>query len=302
MVILFLKNLLFWISRPLAKYMIYPGSISLLMTGAINDAEALKVEFTNMGGEHIWLQTIDKRNLDAMYFDVMKLSPSNAEKFHSADRPTILLCTGNAMLYPEAWPIIKFYLENGSNVLAFNYGGYGLSDGAPTVESTYMDVDAAYTYLSKIKKITDDHIIVHALSLGSAPGSYLASKHPVHIVIDKGFARIRDVPKSKFLGFLADLLYPYENAGRIKDMQGKIHIVAANNDALIQQHHVEDLFRAIIESRHPNATEEEIALLRQEYVTIFSGTHHDCCLEEKPCCRGVQNAISQHPFGLPSKA
>jgi hypothetical protein len=302
MVILFLKNLLFWLTRPLAKYMIYPGSISLLMAGAISDAEILKIELINMGGEQVWLHTADNRKLDAMYFDVAKLSPDTAQTFDSSERPTVLLCPGNGMLYPYAWSTIKFYLDNGANIFVFNYGGYGLSEGGPTVESTYRDADAAFAYVSKTKKVPNERITIHALSLGSAPGSYLASKHPVNIVIDRGFARVTDVPKLRFLGWIANFLYPYENAGRIKDMQGKIHVVAADNDALMRPSHVEDFFSAIIESRHPEADEEEIARLRQEYITIFHGTHGDCWLEDKPCYEEPQQAVAQRILGLPSKA
>lgn len=276
------KTVLFWLTRPLAKYMIYPGSISLLMGGTIQDAAMLKENLIEMGSTPIEVYTEDNRALDAMYFDVERLYPDHANIFPKEKRPTVLVCPGNGMLYPYAWSIVRFYLQSGCNVAIFNYGGYGDSEGAPTSQTTFYDVEAMYAHIHNNLGIPNERFLVHGLSLGGAPASHLAAKYPIHIILDRVFSRPGDIAKIKFLGDMTNYLYPYHNVDRVKDFTQKVLIVDAVKDRLMAPKHTNMLFDALISQRHPNFKEEELIPLRNKYVLPVPGDHNDCWLEDDP--------------------
>uniref|UniRef100_A0A7S3V3Z7 AB hydrolase-1 domain-containing protein n=2 Tax=Chaetoceros debilis TaxID=122233 RepID=A0A7S3V3Z7_9STRA len=62
------------------------------------------------------------------------------------------------------------------NVLAFDYTGYGESDGEPCEEACYADIDVAYEYLINVRKIDPSKIVLYGRSVGSGPATYLAAK------------------------------------------------------------------------------------------------------------------------------
>ena len=166
MVFSFLKLLLFFISRPLALYRIYPGAIALMMAGPIQEAELAEQVLLEKGGESVALVTEDNRKLEAMYFAVKDTFPESAEKFSDEARPTVLFCLGNTMFYQLSWEYYEFYLKEGYDVMVFNYGGYRNSEGSPTAQRTYADVDSAYRFIKEQKGTPDSRILVHGLSLG----------------------------------------------------------------------------------------------------------------------------------------
>jgi dienelactone hydrolase len=282
MFISFLKLLLFFISRPLALYRVYPGAVAFLMTGPIQEAELAQQGLIEKGGEEIVLLTEDQRQIEAMYFPVKETIPESAEKFTDETRPTVIFCLGNDMFYQFQWELFEFYLKEGFNVMTFNYGGYRKSEGSPTAQRTFADVDAAYNFIKKSKETPDSRIIVHGLSLGGGPGAYLASKHPIHLVLDRTYCRVGDVSDNRALSSLANFMYPYDNVSRLKNVKGRIHLIEAQDDKMMKPKHVTELFDEIIRNRHPEASGEEYENLRLEYVTSTPGPHGACILRNKP--------------------
>jgi fermentation-respiration switch protein FrsA (DUF1100 family) len=65
------------------------------------------------------------------------------------------------------------------NVLAYDYEGYGLSDGdvdSLTEEKCYESIEAAFDFLVNVKDIDSHSIILYGRSLGSGPSCYLMEK------------------------------------------------------------------------------------------------------------------------------
>ncbi|MFT4553612.1 MAG: pimeloyl-ACP methyl ester carboxylesterase [Chlamydiales bacterium] len=285
------KKPLYWITRPLAKAMVYPGSIRLFMSEALRDAQRMKAHMIDLGGEGLQISTSDGRLLDAMFFDSGKIhTPKNSfwEKANSSSL-TVIFCGGNGMLFEHAWTIVKFFLTQGLNVMAFNYGGYGDSVGPPTVENTYKDIEAIFQHVTEKKSIPSSRIVVYGLSIGGAMAAHLASIHPVHLVLDKAFTTIGEVPKVKILGILADFLYPYDNISKIKAIKGNIHIVKSNEDELITGEHGERFFQEILRTRHPSAENSEKEALHSTYVTLVPGNHNACWMDSTPAFFSAQN-------------
>jgi uncharacterized protein len=74
----------------------------------------------------------------------------------------------------------------GLNLLAFDYRGYGESEGFPTEAGLYRDADAAYRYLIDKRGVPADRIILFGHSLGSAVAIDLASRVPSAGLIVEG--------------------------------------------------------------------------------------------------------------------
>ncbi|MFI8375058.1 alpha/beta hydrolase [Pseudomonas helleri] len=68
--------------------------------------------------------------------------------------------------------------EQGYQVLMFDYRGYGLSEGSPTLPGVYQDIDAAFKWLQQQPEAQGQPLIVLGQSLGGAMGVHYLSQHP----------------------------------------------------------------------------------------------------------------------------
>ena len=62
------------------------------------------------------------------------------------------------------------------NIMAYDYTGYGKSNGVPNEDSCYTDIEAAFQYLLEIRRLQPEQIVLYGRSLGSGPSCYLAQK------------------------------------------------------------------------------------------------------------------------------
>ena len=95
-----------------------------------------------------------------------------------AAKYTILYSHGNA----EDMSQISEYLREFSqklnvNVILYDYSGYGLSDGSPSEQEFYNNIEMVYGYLTDSLNIKSENIILYGVSIGSGPTTYLASKY-----------------------------------------------------------------------------------------------------------------------------
>jgi fermentation-respiration switch protein FrsA (DUF1100 family) len=100
----------------------------------------------------------------------------------------LLICHGNAgNLSQFDRPLHYAGLRQlGLNLLAFDYRGYGESEGSPSEAGLYRDADAAYRYLRENLSVSPSRIIIFGHSLGSAVAIDLASRVPSAGLIAEG--------------------------------------------------------------------------------------------------------------------
>lgn len=117
-------------------------------------------------------------------------------------RGTILYCHGNAgNITHRLDSIIIFHHKLQLQVFLFDYRGYGKSEGSPSEKGTYLDVEAAWKYLTETKKIPADTIFVFGRSLGGPIAAYIAAqKKPKALILESTFTSVPDV---------AQAIYPY---------------------------------------------------------------------------------------------
>lgn len=132
--------------------------------------------------------------------------------------------------------IMKFM---GYEPYLIDYGGYGYSNGKPSVPRFYQDAEAIYRYLTNVKKIPPEKIIVHGRSLGGAAAIYLASRYPVGgLVAESTFLSVFRVI-TQFPLLPLDKMRSYRLMPHVKC---PILFIHGKKDGLIPFYHAETLF------------------------------------------------------------
>jgi uncharacterized protein len=115
----------------------------------------------------------------------------------------LLVCHGNAgNLSTSDRPLHYAGLRAlGFSLLAFDYRGYGESEGTPGEQGLYRDAAAAYRYLRETRGVPADRIVVFGHSLGSAVAVDLVSRVPAAgLILEGAFTSVIDRGQE---------LYPY---------------------------------------------------------------------------------------------
>ncbi len=153
---------------------------------------------------------------------------------------TLLISHGNGEDLGSILHWLMTFYQNGFSVFAYDYHGYGTSEGSPSENNTYRDIDAAYQYLTFILKVPTNRIILFGRSLGSGPTIDLASTSPcAGVIIESGlltaFRVITGIP-----------LLPvdkYRNNQKIKKIHVPILFIHGTQDEVIPFWHGTQLFK-----------------------------------------------------------
>lgn len=92
---------------------------------------------------------------------------------------TILYAHGNASDLGTIQPRLEELENIGFSVFAYDYRGYGTSEGKPSEKNAYKDIDTAYYYLTQELKILPQQIIAFGSSVGGGSAIDLASRKPI---------------------------------------------------------------------------------------------------------------------------
>ena len=98
--------------------------------------------------EFLKLTTADGKTIFSVYL------PNKKAKY------TVLVSHGNAEDLGTVMPFLRAMRDNGFSVFAYDYHGYGLSSGNPSEHNAYLDVNAAYDYLTKNLKVLPEVLII----------------------------------------------------------------------------------------------------------------------------------------------
>jgi len=112
-----------------------------------------------------------------------------------ASDTVIMYCHGNKWHMDFYWQREKLLAHVGGKnhygVLMIDYRGYGLSEGTPTEEGMYTDVDAALQWL-KLNGLSNQRLIMYGFSVGTAPACKLTanprSLTPSKLILEAPFA------------------------------------------------------------------------------------------------------------------
>lgn len=175
----------------------------------------------------IEITTQDGKKISAVYLE-------NKQAFY-----TILYSHGNAEDLSLLLPFFETFRSQGFSIFAYDYHGYGKSEGRPSEKNTYLDINAAFNYLTQNLKISPDRIILYGRSLGTGPTVELASKtHPAGIILESPMV-------SAFRVVTILPLFPidkYENTQKISKISSPILFIHGTADTTIPIWHGKKLY------------------------------------------------------------
>ena len=156
------------------------------------------------------------------------------------EMPYVLLYShGNAEDLGLIRPVLDILTETGAAVFAYDYQGYGTSEGRATEQGAYADIDAAYAYLTKDLAIAPERIIIHGRSVGGGPSVALAAREPVGgLILESAFiSAFRTVVPFPILPF-----DKFHNLSKLKDVDSPVLVIHGTEDRTIPFWHGETLF------------------------------------------------------------
>ncbi|MCA9062924.1 MAG: alpha/beta hydrolase [Planctomycetaceae bacterium] len=199
-----------------------------------------------------WID-VDKEKIHAWY------CPVDPEQ----RRACLLYCHGNAGNISYLAAYLAALQKAKIAVLAFDYRGYGKSEGKPSKDGILRDASAARTRFATLAGVTEDEIVLMGRSLGGAVAVQLASqKQSRGLILESTFASYSETAAFHFpkLAWLVP-----------KDKLNSVETIQAYHGPLLQSHGDADrvipyefgqkLFRAANEPK--------------KFVTIPRGDHND---------------------------
>jgi len=178
---------------------------------------------------------------------------------------TILVMHGNAENISTHVNSVLWLVREGFDVFAFDYRGYGLSEGKTTVQGVHLDADAALENVLRLPQANKDRVFVLGQSVGGAIAIYTVanSQHKGQIralIIDSAFSDYRRIAREKLGAFF--LTWPFQyplsflfNDDYSPEWQVKkispvpVLIICGENDMIVPAHHSSILYKEASEPK-----------------------------------------------------
>ena len=159
---------------------------------------------------------------------------------NASSRYTILYSHGNAEDIGDIEGVLRQFHARGFSILAYDYSGYGTSQGRPSEASSYTNIFAVYEYLRQELRIPAGQILVFGRSLGGGPSTELAGRQAVGgLILESAFTsasrvmtRIKIFPFDKF-----------DNLKKLAFVSCPVLVVHGKRDEVIPFWHGEKLYQ-----------------------------------------------------------
>ena len=158
----------------------------------------------------------------------------------------LLLLHGNAGNITHRMAFYAAWLSLGVNVFAFDYRGFGQSEGHPSEEGTYHDAQAAAQWL-KARGFATERVIALGKSLGGGVASELALREPLGaLILQNTFTSIPDLGAELFPFLPVRWLHriKYDTVNKLPRIRVPVLVAHSREDDLIGFHHGERNFAA----------------------------------------------------------
>lgn len=177
--------------------------------------------------------------------EILKIITANGNKISAIYLPnpaakfTLLVSHGNAEDLGDDRPWLEDLRRAGFSVFAYDYEGYGTSQGRATEKSVYQDEAAAYEFLAVDLKTPPDRIIIFGRSVGTGPATYIAARRPAAgLILQSPFV-------SAFRVLTRVPLLPFDvfpNGKNIRHVHYPVLIMHSKADSVISFWHGQKMF------------------------------------------------------------
>ncbi len=150
-----------------------------------------------------WIRTADGVHLHAW------------QATHPQARTSVVWSHGNGGNIADRAPVLVALAARGLDLLAYDYRGYGKSEGRPSEAGVYQDAEAAFD--AERERVGDAvPIACFGESLGGAVSIHLATRRPcAAVAVVSTFTSLHDVARHHY-GFLAELAgNQFDSASRV---------------------------------------------------------------------------------------
>lgn len=159
-----------------------------------------------------------------------------------AEMPTLLYSHGNAEDIGQNIEIFREWHDRGFGVIAYDYPGYGISDGTPTEASTQKAIRHVWDHLIA-SGVPESSTIIVGRSIGSGPSVWLASSvRPAGLILISPLKSAFSVAiPTPFPIFPGDR---FPNLKRIANIDTPLLVIHGENDNVIPFSHGKALYKA----------------------------------------------------------
>jgi len=197
------------------------------------------------GAQDVWLNTTDGVRLHGWLFET-KVRPALA---------IIIYFHGNGGNISNIGWVGEGLSSRGFDVFLVDYRGYGRSGGTSDGETgLYVDADAAYEYVTKIRGVHPSRVVLYGQSLGTAVAVDLASRREsAALILESGFSSASELASTvlpilpRRLHFLAK--NRFESALKLTSVRCPVLIAHGDPDLIIPTEHARLLFAAANEPK-----------------------------------------------------
>jgi uncharacterized protein len=191
--------------------------------------------------ENVFFKTSDGVQLNGWFFPATTNSPRASI--------AVLIYHGNGGNISHRLDIYQALLQTGVAVFAFDYRGYGRSEGRAGEEGTYLDAQAAHQWLAR-KGF--QNIVAYGESLGGGVVAELCLREKVSgLVLQSAFTSIVDIGAELFPWLPVRLIsrIQYDIRAKLPRLKIPVLVMHSRVDDLVPFHHAERNFAAANEPK-----------------------------------------------------
>lgn len=162
-------------------------------------------------------------------------------------RGTLLFCHGNAGNISHRLDSLEIFHRLGLSVFLFDYRGYGISEGKPSEEGVYSDVEGAWRWLTEERGIRPEAIVLFGRSLGGAAAAWAAQKYsPAGLILESTFTSLADIGKHHYFFLPVKLIVgnSFDTLGKMKNISCPVLVAASLEDEIVPGEQGQILFEA----------------------------------------------------------
>ena len=194
-------------------------------------------------------------------------------------RGAVVIAHGNAGNISDRLDTVKLFAGLDLAVLAFDYRGYGSSDGSPSETGTYRDMEAAVAHLEGVRGFERGRSVYYGESLGGAVALATAVRlPPAALVLESTFTSVRAMAAVHYPfvpGFLATRVR-YDSRARVRDLRCPLLVLHGPDDSIVPYRMGRELYDA---AAGPKAFAD------------LEGDHNDGGLVVSPAARAALRAF-----------
>ncbi len=184
--------------------------------------------------EEIFFRTSDGLNISGWFIPVKN------------NNGVILILHGKSGNISNRLTFLNYFSRKlGLSAFIIDYRGYGKSEGVPDEKGTYMDAEAAWNYLTAIKKIKSQDIIIFGRSLGGPIAARLAGKVDAKaLILESTFTTLTELVTQlyPYLPVRKFFKYKYPTIDYLKKVNSPVLIIHSSEDDYIPYSHAMKLY------------------------------------------------------------